>query len=44
MDNEQEYEVFYLDDNNTKHLSFIKNLRDLEFIKERFTVLAVNNA
>lgn len=33
------YETTYLDDNNTKHIAYIKNNQDLDFYKERFTVI-----
>lgn len=34
------YETTYLDDNDTKHLVKLQNERDLNFFKERFTVLS----
>lgn len=34
------YETAYLDDNNNKHLINIKNEKDLNFFKERFTVIS----
>lgn len=34
------YETTYLDDNDTKHLVRLQNERDLNFFKERFTVLS----
>lgn len=33
------YETAYLDDNNTKHLAYIKDKDVVEFLQERFTVL-----
>lgn len=33
------YETAYLDDNNTKHIAYIKNREDLDFYKERFVIL-----
>lgn len=33
------YETAYLDDNNTKHIAYIKNKEDLNFYKERFVIL-----
>lgn len=32
------YEISYLDDNNEKHLRRIKNVEELNFIKNRFEV------
>ena len=34
------YETAYLDDNDTKHLVKLQSERDLDFFKERFTVLS----
>lgn len=34
------YDTTYLDDNDTKHFVKIQNERDLNFFKERFTVLS----
>lgn len=34
------YDTTYLDDNDTMHLVKIKNERDLDFFKQRFTVLS----
>lgn len=33
------YETSYLDDNNTKHIAYIKSKEDLNFYQERFTIL-----
>lgn len=43
MDDENElqrpyYEVEYLDDYNTKHITFLKNSDELYFIKDRFAI------
>lgn len=33
------YETAYLDDNNTKHLAYIKDKETVNYLKERFTIL-----
>ena len=33
------YLVIYLDDNRTKHITVVKGLDSLNFIRDRFTVL-----
>lgn len=40
---EQSYfEVSYLDDDNTQHLTYLKQAEELTFVQERFTLLNYN--
>lgn len=36
------YEITYLDDNNTMHLGKVKDVGELNFMKDRFQVIESN--
>lgn len=44
MDNERNelqrpyYEVEYLDDYNTRHITFLKDTEEVDFVKNRFSI------
>lgn len=37
------YEVKYLDDWNNQHIAFAQNIKEVNFLKNRFDVLSVNS-
>ena len=35
------FETVYLDDDNNKHITYIKDSQDIKFYQERFTILSL---
>lgn len=35
------YQVFYIDDFNKKHITFVKSFKDVKFIQERYEMISV---